>query len=56
MDALNHATEALVRERDVLDKIPTWPWQPDTIRWLGTALLLPIIVWTITRVLERLGF
>jgi hypothetical protein len=56
MDALNNATEALVRERDLLDKIPTWPWQPDTVRWLGTALLLPIIVWLITRVLERLGF
>ncbi len=56
MDALNNATEALVRERDLLDKIPTWPWQPDTLRWLGTALLLPIIVWLITRVLERLGF
>jgi hypothetical protein len=56
MPELNNATEALVRVRDVLDKVPTWPWQPETLRWLGTALLLPIVVWVITRVLERLGF
>jgi hypothetical protein len=57
MVALNNATEALVRDRDVLEKIPTWPWQPETVRWLGTALLLPIILWLITRVLEGvLGF
>jgi hypothetical protein len=55
MPGLNDATEALVRVRDVLDKVPTWPWQPDTLRWLGTALLLPIVVWAITRLLERLG-
>jgi hypothetical protein len=34
------------------------PWGAGTIRGLGSALLIPIVVWTITRVLERylLGF
>jgi hypothetical protein len=53
MAALNHAMEALVREQSVLDKIPTWPWQPGTLRGVGTAILLPVVLWFITRLLER---
>jgi hypothetical protein len=56
MASINDATESLVRERDVLDKISTWPWEPETVRAVATALLLPVVLWVITRVLERLGF
>jgi hypothetical protein len=56
MAGINNATESLVRERDVLDKVSTWPWEPETVRVVVTALLLPVVFWIVTRVLERLGF
>jgi hypothetical protein len=56
MGGINDATESLVRERDVLDKVSTWPWEPETVREVVTALLLPVAFWIVTRVLERLGF
>lgn len=37
-----------------LDRIPTWPWRPETPRLMATALLLPSILWFIQRFLGRL--
>lgn len=53
MAGINEAMESLLKEQTVVDKIPTWPWQPETLRGVGTAILLPVFVWLITRVLER---
>lgn len=53
MDGINKAMDSLVKEQGVLEKISTWPWQPETVRWVGTALLLPIILAVITRLLLR---
>lgn len=36
-----------------LDRIPTWPWRPETPRLMATALLLPSILWFIQRFLGR---
>ena len=36
---------ALSSERDTINKISTWPWQPETIRWLFTAMVLPLLMW-----------
>jgi hypothetical protein len=47
------ATAALIRERELLKKVSTWPWDPGTIRGFASALLLPIFLWTVTRLLER---
>ena len=55
-DALKNTIDALVAEQNVLSEISTWPWEADTVRWLATALLLPAVLWIVTRVLERLGF
>jgi hypothetical protein len=55
MAGLNEAMEAVQRERDVLEKIPAWPWRGETINVLSTALLLPAVLWFITRILERFG-
>jgi hypothetical protein len=55
MAGLNDAMEAMQRERDVLEKIPTWPWRGETINVLSTALLLPAVLWFVTRLLERFG-
>lgn len=53
-DVLNKTFASLNIERDFLDKMTTWPWQPETIRGFITALLLPIFLWLITRLLEKL--
>jgi hypothetical protein len=44
--------EALVHERNVIEKVYTWPWQRETVSGLSTALLLPIILWLITKLLD----
>jgi hypothetical protein len=54
IDRLNLAMASLVMERDALDAIPTWPWQPETPRLLITALALPLGLWIIQYVLQLL--
>jgi hypothetical protein len=53
MAGLNSAMDGLVKEQSVLEKIPTWPWQTETLRGFVTALLLPLVLWFITKLLER---
>jgi hypothetical protein len=52
-DTVNKTMSSLALERQILDKMPTWPWQPDAFRGFITALVLPIALWLITRILER---
>jgi hypothetical protein len=51
--ALKTAMEYLLAEKEMLSKLPTWPWQPGTVGGLGAALILPILLWAIQHVLER---
>jgi hypothetical protein len=53
MDRLKDGLDSLVVERSVLDKVSTWPWEPETARVVVTAVLLPMILWVVTRILER---
>ncbi|MDQ5823051.1 MAG: hypothetical protein M3441_02435 [Chloroflexota bacterium] len=46
---------SLVAEREVLEKLRTWPWETETARLVITAALLPMLLWLIQRLLERLG-
>ena len=52
MGELKDGLDALVNERNVVDKVYTWPWQRETVSGLSTALLLPIILWIITKLLD----
>ena len=54
MDELNKALAGLEIQRNMIAAIPTWPWHPETLRTLLAALLLPLIVWLIQSVLQRL--
>lgn len=47
MDDLNKALASLDLERSGLTRIPTWPWEPGTLRGLVAALLIPVIIWAI---------
>ena len=57
-DEIGHiktALDGLLIERGVVAKASTWPWEPDAVRGVLTAVLLPILIWLVTRVLERFG-
>ena len=41
---LNMAIGALEIEHQALSRIPTWPWQPEMVRLLATALVLPLVL------------
>ncbi len=44
VEDLNSAIASLEIERQALSRIPTWPWQPETVRLLATALVLPLVL------------
>lgn len=50
---LEKEISALFAFRSSLEKIPTMPWKPETVRWLVTALLLPLSLWVIQFFLQR---
>lgn len=52
-DQLNKTLTSLVAERDYLAKLPTWPWSPGTFRGVATAVLLPVVIFVITRVIDQ---
>jgi hypothetical protein len=54
MAGINEALDGLMKEQAVLSKVSTWPWQSDTFRGVATAILLPVVVWAITRLLENI--
>jgi hypothetical protein len=41
----NDTLSALSNERETINQISTWPWQPETLRWLFTAMVLPLLMW-----------
>jgi hypothetical protein len=53
MDDMNKAMASLEIERAALVRVPTWPWDPGTLRTVIAALLLPIIIWLIQYLLGR---
>jgi hypothetical protein len=53
LQGMETAIRALIRKREMLTQISTWPWNPGTIRGFASTLLLPIFLWLITRLLER---
>lgn len=42
IDANQKALGALLAERDLVNKAPTWPWAPGTLRTLATTVLMPV--------------
>jgi hypothetical protein len=52
-DGLSKALASLITERDLVNRLPTWPWQPGTLGALASAFVLPIILWLVTRFLGQ---
>jgi hypothetical protein len=50
---LDKSIQSLQHQKDYIEKIPTWPWQPATMRGFVSAMLLPILIWAVQQVLAR---
>lgn len=46
--------DAVVRKREYIQNIPTWPWQPATVRSMGLGVALPVLIWLLQQGLGRL--
>jgi len=53
-DRLNGTLAALERGRTAIERIPAWPWRPETLRGMVGALILPIMIFIMQRVLGKL--
>jgi hypothetical protein len=54
IEQMKIALEALVTRQDRLENTPTWPWHVDTPRVIGTAFLVPVVLYVIQVVIDRL--
>lgn len=54
VENLTKAIDGLESEQKVLKSISTWPWQPETPRAVLAAVLLPVVVWFIQWLLQRI--
>lgn len=51
--AQHEVLQALVMERDLVDRLPTLPWRPGTLGAVVSAVVAPLGVFVLTRLLER---
>ena len=57
MPALQVAIDSMMREKNLLESTPTWPWAPSTFRGFLAAVFLPLFLWLVQQLLERfMGF
>jgi len=49
---INSALAGLAAEREVLTKIPTWPWRVETLTGFLSALVLPILLFLLQLAIE----
>jgi hypothetical protein len=54
MDDLNKALISLEIERAALQRIPTWPWEAGTLRGVAATLVIPLVIWLVQYILQRI--
>jgi hypothetical protein len=47
--ALTDTLEGVTKLRERVERLPTWPWPPQLLRGFVSALLLPVVVYLLTR-------
>jgi hypothetical protein len=52
-DKLGVTLSSLLQQRDVIAKLPTWPWSTTTFRAFVSAMMLPIAIFLAQRVLSQ---
>jgi hypothetical protein len=55
-DKLNNQLSSIAAEREALARVSTWPWEPATLTGFVSALIFPVALWAVQRLLTRLGF
>lgn len=53
IEQLNEAVNALNAERDILTRIPTWPWRTETLTSFLSVMVLPIVLFLIQLAIAR---
>lgn len=53
MDALGRALSNLQDQKTFIEAIPTWPWRPAALRGFLSAMVLPIVIWLVQQILDR---
>lgn len=53
MDELNKAIGGLEIEHRMVNAMPTWPWLPETFRTVLVAVFLPIMLWLMQYLLQK---
>jgi hypothetical protein len=53
-DRLNQTLTSLMAERDLVAKLPTWPWSPGIVGGFVSAVLLPVALLLVTAAVQRL--
>lgn len=51
VESLDKGLTSLLRLRDELDRIKTWPWSPGAVRSYASAVFLPLVVWAVQQAL-----
>jgi hypothetical protein len=54
MDPLNKGIGAIEAAQRAIERVPTWPWTPETFRWVVGAVMFPILLFVFQAVLGRL--
>jgi hypothetical protein len=44
IERLNGTIASLMIQQDKISAIPTWPWRPETVRFVLTAIALPLVL------------
>jgi hypothetical protein len=53
MAELREAIDALLREREFIRSIRTWPWRPSTLTGLLSAVVLPAVAGLLIEIASR---
>jgi hypothetical protein len=53
MPNLSIALSSMEMEINKIKRTSTWPWQPESLRWLFTPLVPPLLIWTAHYLLGR---
>jgi hypothetical protein len=54
MKEIDAGLASLARDLELYRRASTWPWDSAAMRALASALVLPIIIWLVTRLLEQI--
>lgn len=52
VEDLQAALEGLILAREQIRAVSAWPWRPETLRGVVSALLAPLAIWFVTQLLE----